>query len=65
MVVLAAEMLGGKSGVGFLITRGMDSGDYALCLLSMICIGLVGAFLAIATIFLERIICPWTIKKSS
>ena len=27
MVVLAAEMLGGQSGVGFLITRGMDSGD--------------------------------------
>jgi len=65
MVVLAAEMLGGKSGVGFLITRGMDSGDYALCLLSMICIGLVGAFLAIATITLERIICPWTVKKSN
>lgn len=40
MVVLAAEMLGGKSGIGFLITRGMDSGDYALCLLSMVCIGL-------------------------
>ncbi len=65
MVVLAAEMLGGKSGVGFLITRGMDSGDYALCLLSMVCIGLVGAFLAIATLYLERILCPWTIKKSS
>ena len=47
MVVLAAEMLGGKSGIGFLITRGMDSGDYALCLLSMVCIGLVGALLAI------------------
>jgi len=65
MVVLAAEMLGGKSGVGFLITRGMDSGDYALCLLSMICIGLLVAFLAIATITLERIICPWTVKKSN
>ncbi|MFB0919594.1 MAG: ABC transporter permease [Oscillospiraceae bacterium] len=65
MVVLAAEMLGGKSGVGFLITRGMDSGDYALCLLSMICIGLVGALLAVITQILERIICPWTAKKSS
>lgn len=65
MVVLAAEMLGGKSGVGFLITRGMDSGDYPLCLLSMICIGLVGALLAIVTQYLERIICPWTVRKSS
>ncbi len=65
MVVLAAEMLGGKSGVGFLITRGMDSGDYTLCLLSMICIGLVGALLAIITQILERLGCPWTVKKSS
>lgn len=65
MVVLAAEMLGGKSGVGFLITRGMDAGDYSLCLLAMICIGLVGALLAIITQFLERTICPWTVKKSS
>lgn len=65
MVVLAAEMLGGKSGIGFLITRGMDSGDYALCLLSMVCIGLVGALLAIITQFLERVVCPWTVRKSN
>lgn len=64
MVVLAAEMLGGKSGVGFLIVRGMDSLDLPLVLLSMICIGLVGAVLAIVTQFAERMICPWTRKKS-
>lgn len=62
-VVLAAEMLGGKSGVGFLITRGMDSGDMALVLLSMISIGVVGAFLAIFTQLMERVICPWTVKR--
>lgn len=65
MVVLAAEMLGGRSGIGFLITRGMDSGDYSLCLLSMVCIGLVGALLAIITQCLERMVCPWTVKKSN
>ena len=65
MVVLAAEMLGGKSGVGFLIVRGIDSGDYPLCLLSMICIGVVGYLLAIVIQLLERIICPWTRKKSA
>lgn len=65
MVVLAAEMLGGKSGVGFLIVRGMDSGDYPLCLLSMICIGVVGYLLALLIQILERIICPWTAKKSN
>ena len=65
MVVLAAEMLGGNSGVGFLIVRGMDSGDLPLVLLSMICIGIVGAILAIITQFAERTICPWTRKRSS
>ena len=64
MVVLAAEMLGGKSGVGFLITRGMEAGDLGLMLLSMICIGLVGAALAIVIQIVERVICPWTAKKS-
>jgi len=63
MVVLAAEMLGGRSGIGFLIVRGMNSGDYALCLLSMVCIGIVGALLAIMTKYLERLVCPWTIIK--
>ena len=65
MVVLAAEMLGGKSGVGFLITRGMDSGDLPLVLLSMICIGIIGAILAIAMQLIERWVCPWTVRKSS
>lgn len=65
MVVLAAEMLGGRAGVGFLITRGMDSGDLPLVLLSMICIGVIGAFLAIATQMIERWLCPWTVKKSN
>jgi ABC-type nitrate/sulfonate/bicarbonate transport system permease component len=59
-VVLAAEMLGAKSGVGFLVIRGMDSLDLPLVLLSMIFIGIVGAFLAIVTQFVERVVCPWT-----
>lgn len=62
-VVLAAEMLGGKSGVGFLITRGMDSGDLSLVLLSMVCIGIVGAFLSIFTQITEGLVCPWTVRK--
>ncbi|MDF2523524.1 MAG: taurine transporter permease [Clostridiales bacterium] len=65
MVVLAAEMLGAKSGVGFLITRGMDSMDLPLVLMSMIAIGIVGALLSIITQLAERLICPWTIKKSN
>jgi ABC-type nitrate/sulfonate/bicarbonate transport system permease component len=64
MVVLASEMLGGKSGVGFLIVRGMDSLDMPLVLLSMVCIGIVGALLAIVTQLAEKGVCPWTRRKS-
>lgn len=63
MVVLAAEMLGANAGVGFLISRGMDSIDMPLVLTGMIAIGIVGAMLAIITQFAERLICPWTRKK--
>ena len=63
MVVLAAGMLGaGDAGVGFLISRGMDSMDMPLVLTGMIAIGIVGAMLAIITQIAERLICPWTRK---
>lgn len=65
MVVLAAEMLGGQSGVGFLVVRGMDALDLPLVLLSMIFIGIVGALLAVVTQASERMICPWTRKRSN
>ena len=62
-LLLAAEMLGaGDSGVGLLISRGMDSMDMPLVLTGMIAIGVVGALLAILTQFAERLICPWTRK---
>ena len=64
MVVLASEMLGGKSGVGFLIVRGMDAVDLSLVLLSMVAIGLVGALLALVTQLVEKGVCPWTRKRS-
>lgn len=63
MVVLAAEMLGADSGIGFLITRGMDSIDMPLVLTGMIAIGIVGAMLAILTQLVERLVCPWTRKS--
>ena len=65
MVVLAAEMLGGRSGVGFLIIRGMDAMDMSLVLMSMIVIGIVGAMLAILTQIAEGVLCPWTKKRSA
>lgn len=59
MAVLAAEMLGAKSGVGFLVSRGMDGNDMPLVLVAMITIGVVGAFLSVFTTFVERLLCPW------
>lgn len=58
-VVLAAEMLGATSGVGFLITRGNEIGDTALIIVCMFIIGLVGALLSLVASFFERKVCPW------
>jgi len=59
MVVLAAEMLAAKSGLGFLINRGMESFDVPLIMTGMVLIGVVGALLALATNLIERRLCPW------
>lgn len=63
MVVVAAEMIASKSGLGFLITRGNESYDVALVLCGMILIGLVGAALSSVFSVLERRMCPWTARK--
>ncbi len=65
MVVVAAEMIASKSGVGFLITRGSDSYDVALILCGMILIGVVGALLGVLLTYIERWLCPWTTKKDA
>lgn len=59
MVVLAAEMMGAKAGLGFLINRGMAAPDTALILIGMLSIGLLGALLSTIATYLERIACPW------
>lgn len=64
MVVLAAEMLGSTSGVGFLVFRGINASDYDLTLLGMVVIAIVGAFLGIFIQSVERILCPWKRKSN-
>ena len=59
MVVLAAEMLGADSGLGFLINRGMTVFDIALIMTGMVLIGILGALLAVLLNVIERRICPW------
>lgn len=59
MCVLAAEMVGAREGVGFLIINGMDLNRPAMIIVGMIIIGLIGTILAIAMRWLERVLCPW------
>jgi ABC-type nitrate/sulfonate/bicarbonate transport system permease component len=59
MVVLAAEMIGAKAGVGFLIIRGMEFFDVPLIMVGMISIGGVGAALSYGLDAIERRVVPW------
>lgn len=59
MCVLAAEMVVAKQGVGFLIIRGMDSGDSALIIAAMLVIGVVSAMITAILDRLEVKLCPW------
>ena len=59
MVLLAAEMLGAKEGVGYLIQQGSNAQDIELAIVGMVIIGLFGAAFAYGFDFLERRLCPW------
>lgn len=63
MVVVAAEMLSSRSGLGFLINRGRDSYDVALIMVAMILIGVVGALLSAVFTLIERKMCGWMSKE--
>lgn len=58
-VVLAAEMISANSGLGMLVTRGSDSGDIALVMVSIIFIGIIGALMSMAFTIIERKLSPW------
>ena len=63
MVVVAAEMLASKSGLGFLITRGRESYDVALIMVAMILIGIIGALLSALFSLVERKLCGWMARE--
>lgn len=58
-IVLAAEMVGATSGVGFLISRGNELRDMALIFVCMFIIGIIGALISVAATALERRLCSW------
>ena len=62
VVMLAAEMISAKSGLGFIVTRGQEVNDYSVILLAMVFIGLIGALLSFIANTVERVLCPWIEK---
>jgi NitT/TauT family transport system permease protein/sulfonate transport system permease protein len=59
MCVLAAEMVGAREGVGYIIIQGMDLNMPAMIVVGMIVIGMIGSFLAASLRWLEKALCPW------
>lgn len=59
MCVLAAELVGAREGVGFIIIQGMDLNKPAMILVGMILIGIVGSLLAASLRWVEHALCPW------
>lgn len=59
MCVLAAELVGAREGVGFIIIQGMDLDKPPMILVGMILIGVIGSFLAAFLRWTEKALCPW------
>lgn len=57
--VLAAELVGAREGMGFIIILGMNLSRPSLILGGMVVIALVAWILAVSVGWLERWICPW------
>ncbi|MDR2888449.1 MAG: ABC transporter permease subunit [Lachnospiraceae bacterium] len=58
-VVLAAEMMGAKQGLGALVMKGWSITDMALVLVAVIAIAIIGALLAFLLNRAERLVAPW------
>lgn len=59
MCLVAAELVGAREGLGFLIIQGMDMYKPAMIMVGMAIIGIIGALLAIILRRFERLVCPW------
>src|SRR5690606_28584755 len=59
MAVVAAEMIGGTQGVGFLIIQGQENGNVSVVTVGMIAIGLTGALIDWVVNLISRRATPW------
>lgn len=57
--VVAAELVGAREGVGFVIIQGMKVGNVAMCIAGMLTICLVSFLTSFALTLIERWLCPW------
>lgn len=57
--VLAAELVSARSGLGFVIVQGMNTGKAAMVIAGMLLIALIAYACSFCITFLERKICPW------
>jgi len=57
--VLAAELVGSRSGMGFIIIMGMNQLNPSMIIAGMIVIAITAWLISVAMGRLERLICPW------
>ena len=61
--VVGAEMIQSNEGVGWMIVRGMNTGNTVQIMVGIVAIGVVGFILANLTSALERRLCAWNEQK--
>lgn len=61
--VVGAEMVQSNEGVGWLIVRGMNTGNTMQIMVGMVAIGIIGYLLATLTSMIERRLCAWNAQK--
>jgi len=57
--VLAAELVGSRSGMGFIIILGMNQSSPALIIAGMVVIAITACLISVGMDRLENIVCPW------
>lgn len=57
--VLAAELVGAREGMGFIIIKGMNLSDSAMIIGGMVVIALTSLLISAGMSLLERWVCPW------
>lgn len=63
MAVVAAEMISGTQGVGFLIIQGQENGDVSIVISGMIAIGATGSLIDWIVNIVSRRLTPWRRSK--